>query len=301
MHKNIKVVFMGTPDFSISVLEMLINECNVVLVVTQPDKVVGRKKEIKFSPIKELAIKNNIEVFQPSKIKTDFERIKEINPDLIVTCAYGQILPKDLLEIPRLGCINVHASILPKYRGAAPIQWSLLNGDSKTGVSLMYMDEGMDTGDIIATNSINIDTNDNVGSLHDKLSILGANLLKDNLDNIISETCNRIKQDDNKATYAPMITREMELIDLSDKGINIINKIRAFNPWPLAYIKIDNQDIKIIEAEFKQKENTEIGKQLIDKNNFGIEVSDGVIYLKIIKPVGKKQMDIKSFINGLKK
>ena len=301
MHKNIKVVFMGTPDFSISVLEMLINECNVVLVVTQPDKVVGRKKEIKFSPIKELAIKNNIEVFQPSKIRTDFERIKEINPDLIVTCAYGQILPKDLLEIPRLGCINVHASILPKYRGAAPIQWSLLNGDSKTGVSLMYMDEGMDTGDIIATNSINIDTNDNVGSLHDKLSILGANLLKDNLDNIINETCNRIKQEDNKATYAPMITREMELIDLSDKGINIINKIRAFNPWPLAYIKIDNQDIKIIEAEFKQKENTEIGKQLIDKNNFGIEVSDGVIYLKIIKPVGKKQMNIKSFINGLKK
>lgn len=301
MHKNIKVVFMGTPDFSISVLEMLINECNVVLVVTQPDKVVGRKKEIKFSPIKELAIKNNIEVFQPSKIKTDFERIKDIKPDLIVTCAYGQILPKDLLEIPRLGCINVHASILPKYRGAAPIQWSLLNGDSKTGVSLMYMDEGMDTGDIIATNSINIDTNDNVGSLHDKLSILGANLLKDNLDNIINETCNRIKQDDNKATYAPMITRDMELIDLSDKGINIINKIRAFNPWPLAYIKIDNQDIKIIEAEFKQKENTEIGKLLIDKNNFGIEVSDGIIYLKIIKPVGKKQMDIKSFINGLKK
>ena len=299
--KELKVIFMGTPDFACPVLKWLIDNTNVVLVVTKADKEVGRNHVLSYSPVKQLALENNIDVFQPIKIRDDFEIISEINPDIIITCAYGQIIPKAILDIPKLGCINVHASLLPKYRGAAPIQWALINGDEKTGVTLMYMDEHMDTGDIIDTKEYIIETDDNVGTLHEKLSLLGVDLLKETLPKIINKTNNRIKQDEKLATYAPMIKREDELINFNNNGKDIINKIRAFNPWPLTYFKIDNQEIKIIKASFEKKNNSSVGKINYSKKLMGIECKDGIIFLEVIKPFGKKAMNISDFLNGFDK
>lgn len=299
--KDKNVVFMGTPDFAAPVLEMLIENTNVVMVVTQPDKEVGRKKELAFSPIKEIAIKNNIPVFQPVRIRKDYETLKEIDIDLIVTCAYGQIIPKEVLDLPKYGCVNVHASLLPNYRGSAPIQWSLFNGDEKTGVTIMYMDEGMDTGDIIKSREIIIEDIDNVGTLHDKLSVLGKELLLEVLPTLFDGTANRLKQGDN-FTLAPMIKREDEKLVFNNKGKDIINRIRGLNPWPLANISINGKEIKIINAHFKESNTNNIGViKEISKNTFGITCKDGIIYLDEIKQAGKNKMPIASFINGIKK
>lgn len=299
--KNKNIVFMGTPDFSVPVLKMLIENTNVLLVVTQPDKIVGKDKTVSFNPIKKLALEENIPVFQPMRIRKDFEKLKNLDIDLIVTCAYGQIIPKEVLDMPKYGCINVHASILPKYRGSAPIQWCLFNNDDVTGVTIMYMDEGMDTGDIIKIKEIPILDSDNVGTLHDKLSKLGCDLLLEVLPTIFNKTNNRIKQGNNY-TMAPMIKREDERLDFNEEGKKIIGKIKGLNPWPLANIIINNQEIKVLEAEFVQKkvDNTSIIKE-IDKKNLGITCKDGIIYLKKIKPSGKKVMEINSFLNGIDK
>ena len=299
--KNKNIVFMGTPDFSVPVLKMLIENTNVLLVVTQPDKIVGKDKTVSFNPVKKLALEENIPVFQPMRIRKDFEKLKNLDIDLIVTCAYGQIIPKEVLDMPKYGCINVHASILPKYRGSAPIQWCLFNNDDVTGVTIMYMDEGMDTGDIIKIKEIPILDSDNVGTLHDKLSKLGCDLLLEVLPTIFSKTNDRIKQGNNY-TMAPMIKREDERLDFNEEGKKIIGKIKGLNPWPLANIIINNQEIKVLEAEFVQKkvDNTGIIKE-IDKKNLGITCKDGIIYLKKIKPSGKKVMEINSFLNGIDK
>ncbi len=299
--KNKNIVFMGTPDFSVPVLKMLIENTNVLLVVTQPDKIVGKDKTVSFNPVKKLALEENIPVFQPMRIRKDFEKLKNLDIDLIVTCAYGQIIPKEVLDMPKYGCINVHASILPKYRGSAPIQWCLFNNDDVTGVTIMYMDEGMDTGDIIKIKEIPILDSDNVGTLHDKLSKLGCDLLLEVLPTIFDKTNDRIKQGNNY-TMAPMIKREDERLDFNEEGKKIIGKIKGLNPWPLANIIINNQEIKVLEAEFVQKkvDNTAIIKE-IDKKNLGITCKDGIIYLKKIKPSGKKVMEINSFLNGIDK
>lgn len=299
--KNKNVVFMGTPDFSVPVLKMLIDNTNVVMVVTQPDKIVGKNKNVSFSPVKSVAIENNIPIFQPQKIKEFYEPLQNLNIDLIVTCAYGQIIPKKVLDIPKYGCVNVHASLLPKYRGSAPIQWCLFNGDEKTGVTIMYMDEGMDSGDIIKLKEIPITNDDNVGTLHDKLSILGTDLLQEVLPSIFDGTAPRIKQSIDY-TLAPMIKREDERIDFNLSGKEIIGRIKGLNPWPLANVIINNQEIKILEAEFLKSNITKPGiiKEL-DKKNLGITCRDGIIYLKKIKPSGKKIMEINSFINGINK
>lgn len=299
--KNKNIVFMGTPDFSVPVLKMLIENTNVLLVVTQPDKIVGKDKTVSFNPVKKLALEENIPVFQPMGIRKDFEKLKNLDIDLIVTCAYGQIIPKEVLDMPKYGCINVHASILPKYRGSAPIQWCLFNNDDVTGVTIMYMDEGMDTGDIIKIKEIPILDSDNVGTLHDKLSKLGCDLLLEVLPTIFNKTNDRIKQG-NYYTMAPMIKREDERLDFNEEGKKIIGKIKGLNPWPLANIIINNQEIKVLEAEFVQKkvDNTGIIKE-IDKKNLGITCKDGIIYLKKIKPSGKKVMEINSFLNGIDK
>lgn len=299
--KNKNIVFMGTPDFSVPVLKMLIENTNALLVVTQPDKIVGKDKTVSFNPVKKLALEENIPVFQPMRIRKDFEKLKNLDIDLIVTCAYGQIIPKEVLDMPKYGCINVHASILPKYRGSAPIQWCLFNNDDVTGVTIMYMDEGMDTGDIIKIKEIPILDSDNVGTLHDKLSKLGCDLLLEVLPTIFNKTNDRIKQGNNY-TMAPMIKREDERLDFNEEGKKIIGKIKGLNPWPLANIIINNQEIKVLEAEFVQKkvDNTGIIKE-IDKKNLGITCKDGIIYLKKIKPSGKKVMEINSFLNGIDK
>ncbi len=300
--KNIRVVFMGTPDFAVPVLEKLIEHTNVVLVVSQPDRMVGRKHEIKPTPIKEMAIKHNIPVFQPEKIKEDYEQVRSAKPDLLITCAYGQIIPEEVLQLPRIGAFNVHASLLPKYRGGAPIHHCLINGDEKTGVTIMYMEKKMDAGDIVSQVEYQITKEDNVGTLHEILSQMGAKLLIETLPSIIEGTNLRTKQDESKVTFAYNIKREEEHLDLKDTGKNIINKIRGLNPWPMANILVNDEEYKILEAYFEEKNNiTPSTVRELRKDAIGIDVLDGTIYLTKIKPFGKRIMSVKDYLNGVKK
>ena len=299
---DLKVIFMGTPDFAVPVLDILIKKTQVLMVVTQPDKEVGRKRILTPSPIKKLALEHNIPVFQPLKIRLDYEEIKKYQPDLIVTCAYGQIIPKEVLDIPKLGCINVHASLLPKYRGGAPIHHAIINGEEKTGITIMYMDEGMDTGDIITSESIPIKEDDNVFTMHEKLSILGAKLLEDTLPSIKDGTNKRIKQNNDEATYAKIIKRSDEHLDFNQNALAIHNKIRGLNSWPLANILLDNEEIKVLEGyigEDTTKEASTIVK--ITKDAIGISCKDKIYYLTKIKPFGKKVMLVKDYLNGIDK
>ena len=297
--KDLKVVFMGTPDFSVPVLEALIQNTNVVMVVTQPDKLVGRKKELTPSPVKKLALEHNITVFQPAKIREDYQPVLDINPDIIITCAYGQIIPKIILDNPKYGCVNVHASLLPKYRGGAPIHKCLIDGEEETGITIMYMDEGMDTGDMIDKVVYEIKDSDDIGTLHEILSKLGGEILDKNLENLVTGKVNRVKQNDEEATFAPMIEREMEELNFNDLGKNVVNKIRAFSPWPLCKTKINEEEIKIVKAHF-ENEKSIVNKLYVDKNKLGIGVIDGIVYFDIVKPVGKNNMDIKNYLNGKK-
>lgn len=300
--KDIRVVFMGTPDFAVPVLENLIEHTNVVLVVSQPDRMVGRKHEIKPTPVKEMAIKHNIPVFQPEKIKEDYEQVRSAKPDLLITCAYGQIIPEAVLQLPRIGAFNVHASLLPKYRGGAPIHHCLINGDEKTGVTIMYMEKKMDAGDIVSQVEYQITKEDNVGTLHEILSQMGAKLLIETLPSIIEGTNPRTQQDESKVTFAYNIKREEEHLDLKDTGKNIINKIRGLNPWPMANILVNDEEYKILEAYFEEKNNvTPSTVRELRKDAIGIDVLDGTIYLTKIKPFGKRIMSVKDYLNGVKK
>ena len=301
--KDLKVVFMGTPDFSVPVLDILIKNTNVVMVVTQPDKLVGRKKELTPTPVKRLAMENNIEVFQPHRIREDYQSILDINPDIIITCAYGQIIPKVLLEYPKYGCINVHASLLPKYRGGAPIHKCLMDGEEKTGVTIMYMDEGMDTGDMITKAEYKILDADNVGTLHDKLSLIGAKLLIDTLPSVIDGSATRTKQNNEEATFAPVIKREDERLNFSKTSREIINHIRALNPWPLANMHIDGVEFKVLEAYSEEYDKNECAGKIVEikKDAIGITSSDGIIYITKIKPFGKKEMLVRDYLNGIDK
>lgn len=300
--KNLKVVFMGTPEFAVGVLDALIKETDVRLVVSQPDKMVGRKKELKPTPVKLKALENNIEVFQPNKIREDYQRIVQINPDIIITCAYGQIIPKALLDLPKLGCINVHASLLPKLRGGAPIHKCLIDGYSKTGITIMYMDEKMDSGDIISQEEYVIKEDDNVGKLHDILSNIGAELLIKTLPSIINKTNKRIKQNEAEVTYAYNIKRDEEHLDFTKNCIDIYNQVRGLNPWPLANFLLDDKEIKVLNCHYKIKNVKERSKIIeITKDSFGIACNDGIIYLDEIKPFGKKAMTIKQYLNGVDK
>lgn len=299
---NIKVVFMGTPEFAVPILGSLIKNTNVVLVVTQPDKMVGRKKEIKESPIKSLAKKNNIPVFQPVKIREEYEEIINLKPDLIVTCAYGQIIPSTVLDIPRLGCINVHASLLPKYRGGAPIHHAVINGEDKTGITIMYMDKSMDTGDIIAMKSIPIELSDTVESMHLKLSKLGAELLEKTLPSIVNSTNKRIPQNNSEASYAPTIKREDEHLNFNTSALNIYNKVRGLNSWPLANLILDGEEIKILEGYIGDTTKIEPSKIVdIKKDAIGISTEDKIYYITKLKPAGKKVMTARDYLNGQNK
>ena len=293
---------MGTPDFAVPVLKSLIENCEVVLVVTQPDKKVGRKQEIRFSPVKEVALENGIEVFQPEKIRSDYESILKTKCDIIITCAYGQIIPKVILDYPILGCINVHASLLPKNRGGAPIHWCLIKGEEKTGVTIMYMAEGMDDGDIISQEEYKIIDSDNVGTLHDKLSSMGADLLIKTLPSIIDGTNKRIKQDESKVTFSYAIKREEERLDFNKSGKDIINHVKGLNPFPVANMLVNQEEMKVYEATFVPKEVKNKGQVVdIQKDRIGVSCEDGIVYLLRIKPFGKKIMDVKDYLNGVKK
>jgi len=290
---------MGTPDFAVPILETLIQNTNVVLVVSQPDKKVGRKQILTKTPIHEVADKYGISVFQPEKIKNDYERILEVKPDIIITCAYGQIIPKVLLDLPRLGCINVHASLLPKLRGGAPLHHAIIDGLDKTGVTIMYMDEAMDTGDIISTISYDIKSSDTTEDIHDTLRELGAKLLIDTLPSIVTGTNRRIKQNETEATYGYNITREEEHIDFNKRGILIDRLVRGLYSWPLANTIIGDTEYKIVAGYFiKGKGNPGMISD-ISKKVLGIGCLDGTYYVTKIKPAGKKIMDIKDFLNGI--
>lgn len=300
--KDKRVVFMGTPEFAVPILKALITNTNVVLVVTQPDKKVGRENILKFSPIKNEAINNNIEVYQPSKIRKEYEYILSLNPDIIITCAYGQILPNELLYTPKYKSINVHASLLPKLRGGAPIHRAIIEGYKKTGITIMYMNEKMDEGDIISQESIDIEASDNVHILHDKLSLLGCKLLIKTLPSIFNCTNKRVKQDSKKATYAYNIKREDELIDFKKNSEEVYNQIRGLYPFPIGYIKLDNEIIKIIDSYVGTEKAGKIGEITnIYKNGIGIKCKDKEIVITKLKPEGKKEMKAIDYINGKRK
>ncbi len=300
--KDKKVVFMGTPDFAVPILEALIENTNVILVVTQPDKEVGRKREIKFSPIKEIALKNNIEVFQPTKIKNEFNHVLELNPDIIITCAYGQIIPSELLFTPKYKAINVHASLLPKLRGGAPIHHAIIDGYDKTGITIMYMDERMDEGNIISQEEINIEDSDNVGTLHDKLSLLGRDLLIQTLPSIFEGINNSIPQNNEEATYGYNIKREEELIDFNKSSREVFNQIRGLYPFPCGYALLDGNNIKIIESHIGNSSKGTPGQIInVYKNGIGVMCKDKEIVITKLKPEGKKEMNATDFINGHKK
>ena len=299
--KDPVIIFMGTPEFSVPVLEGLISKYKVRAIVTQPDKPVGRHGDIKFSPIKEVALKHNILCLQPNKIKDSLQEINALEPDLIITCAYGQILPLELLLIPRLGCINVHASLLPKLRGGAPIHHAIIDGYSETGITIMYMAESMDSGDIISQKKIKILDDDTASSLHDKLSILGRNLLLETLPSIISGTNKRISQDESLVTYGFNITRKDEKIDFSKTMRKIVNQVRGLNSWPGAYCIFDDKIMKVWSCYRTDKRydfglNGEI--MAIYPDGFGVKCSNGEVVFTEVQLEGKKKMKASDFING---
>ena len=298
-----RIVFMGTPDFAVNVLQGLIDNYDVVGVVSQPDKRVGRHLELKNTPVKELALKYNIEVFQPVKIREDYQRILDLEPDIIITCAYGQIIPKEILDCPKYGCINVHASLLPRYRGGAPIHWSIINGDKKTGITIMYMDVGMDTGDIISQEAIDILDDDNLESVHDKLSVLGSKLLIDTLPSIFDGTNDRLRQNEDEVTFAYNIKREEEHIDFNKTSRDVFNLIRGLSPVPSSNAIVDNEEMKILESKIYDKNYSGKCGEIVDVTKEGIVVKtlDGSIILTKIKPFGKKLMDANSYVNGIGK
>lgn len=298
-----KIVFMGTPDFAVNVLQGLIDNYEVVGVVSQPDKRIGRHQVLTNTPVKELALKYDIPVFQPIKIKEDYEDILNLNPDLIVTCAYGQIIPKAILDYPRLGCINVHASLLPKLRGGAPIHKSIIDDYGTTGVTIMYMDVKMDSGDIISQREVKILDSDNLESLHDKLSEVGTSLLLDTLPSIIDGTNSRTKQNENEVTYAYNIKREEEHIDFSKTSREVFNLIRGLCPVPSSNAVLDEKEMKIYKSTISSKNyNGEYG-EIVDVTKEGIVVKtgDASIILTEVKPFGKKKMDANSYVNGIGK
>lgn len=302
--KNLRVVFIGTPLYSVPVLEMLINETNVVGVVTQPDKPVGRKKVLTSCPVKEVAINNNIKVLSPIRIKEEYKDIMELNPDIIITCAYGQIIPEELIYAPKYDTINVHASLLPKYRGGAPIHHAIMNGEKEMGVTIMYTDKGMDSGDIIEKESFPVKINDTYDIVSKKMSVLGANLLKKVLPSILNGTCNRIKQNDNQKTIAPVIKREDEHINFNNSSLNVHNKIRGLSSVPGAYAVLDNLNVKILLSSLDDclDTNVEAGTiTRIGKDFIAVSCADKEIKLLKIQVPGKKPMLVGDYLNGINK
>ncbi len=300
-----KIVFMGTPDFSVNALENIVKAGHdVVGVITQPDKPKGRGGKMQYTPVKEKALELGLDVYQPQRVKEPefIEKLKEMNPDAIVVIAFGQILPKEILDMPKYGCINVHASLLPKYRGAAPIQWAVIDGEKETGVTTMYMNEGLDTGDIIDKVVVPIDKKETGGSLFDKLAIEGGKLILKTLIELENGTAVRTPQDDSKSNYAGMINKQLGKIDFNKSANEIERLIRGLNPWPSAYTKMDGKTLKIWDADVDDSENdsapgtiTEVGKDFI-------RVATGKGSLKILELQleGKKRMKTRDFLNGAK-
>ena len=297
-----KIVFMGTPDFSVPALEELAKVHQVAAVVTQQDRPKGRGHKMQYTPVKEKALELNIPVYQPEKVKNPefVDILREINPDVIVVIAFGQILSKAILDLPKYGCINVHASLLPKYRGAAPIQWAVIDGEEETGVTTMYMAEGLDTGDVIDTAVIKLDEKETGGSLFDKLAIEGGKLIVETLSKLENGTATRTPQDDEKSSYAGKITKELGQIDFTKPAVTIERLIRGLNPWPIAYTTLDGKAMKVWDATVEEGNVTEQPGEIVEIAKHYIKVATGENYLKIneIQLAGKKRMPMDAFLNG---
>lgn len=294
---------MGTPDFSVPTLQELIgSEHEVVAVVTKPDKPKGRGKKVVCTPVKEVAIAHHIPVYQPKKLREEdfIQAMETINPDVMIVIAFGQILPKRILNLPKYGCINVHASLLPKYRGAGPIQWSIINGESETGITTMYMDVGIDTGDMIHKEVVKIEHNDTGGTLHDKLSVVGAKLLIKTLKEVAQHTAPREKQDDSLSNYAPMLEKSLGNIDWEKDAAKIELLVRGLNPWPSAYTYLGNKILKIWSATVIDETISGVPGEIVKKTKEGFIVKCGQknLLLNEIQLQGKKRMTADAFLRG---
>ena len=305
--KDKRIVFMGTASFSLAVLKMLIEEkYHIVGVVTQPVRYVGRKKVLTMPDVKVEALKYDIPVLQPQKIKEDYQDVVDLKPDLIITAAYGQIVPQAVLDAPTIGCINVHASLLPEYRGGAPVHQCIIDGKEKTGVTIMYMVQKMDAGNIISQKETPIYEEDTVGILYDRLSDLGASLLKETLPSILEGTNESIVQDESRVTYAPTLTREDERIDWNLSARQVYNHVRGTNPWPGSFTTYQGKTVKIWAGKVHQCENAvkhhahqDNGTIVkIFKDAIGVKVHDGVYLITELQVEGKKRMSVKDYLNG---
>ena len=299
---------MGTPDFAVGTLKELIdNQYDVVAVVTQPDKPKGRSKELVFSPVKEEAVKNNIQVLQPERARDEafVEELRKYNADVFVVVAFGQLLPKSIIDMPRLGCINVHASLLPKYRGASPIQWAVIDGCEYSGVTTMKMDEGLDTGDILLVDKVKLDKKETGGSLFDRLSDVGAQLLVKTLEGLEAGTITPVKQDDSESTYVKMLHKSFGKMDFNKSAAELERLIRGLNPWPSAFTYIDGKMLKIWDADVAdnisevQTDEVNPGQVVtVGKNTFTIACGQGYLVVNEVQLEGKKRMDSGSFLRG---
>lgn len=301
-----RIIYMGTPDFAIPALQSLIDsEHEVAAVFTQPDKPKGRGMKLAASPVKKLAQENGIEVFQPQSLKRNADeyisKIKEIDPDVIVVAAYGKILPKEILEIPEFGCVNVHGSLLPKYRGAAPIQHAVLNGDEKTGITTMLMAEGLDTGDILLTSETKIGENETAEELFDRLSVLGAELLMNTLKELENGNITPKKQDEQNASYASMLAKDMCEIDFSKSAFEVHKKICGLSSWPCASTRLMGKRIKVYRSEIVDIDtNEKQNGSVIDENKFIVACKDKAVKLVTVQLEGSKKMSAEDFLRGRK-
>lgn len=298
-----RVIFMGTPDFAVPSLEALLTKHEVVLVVTQPDKPKGRGKKMVPTPVKACALEHGIPVLQPEKVKEPefVEQLRSYEPDLIAVTAFGQILSEPILEMPKYGCINVHGSLLPKYRGAAPMQWSIIDGEKVTGITTMYMAKGLDSGDMLLKAEVEITDEDTFATIHDKMAVTGANLLLDTLDQLEDGTLERIPQDHDAATYAPMITKETGHIDWSKNRQDIINLIRGLNPVPAAYTIYEEEVLKIFGAALSdvQADSAANGEIVaVVKKGFVVKCGDGCLLITEVQARGGKRMMTDAYLRG---
>ena len=298
-----RVVFMGTPDFSVPTLEKIIEAGHEVIgVVTQPDKAKGRGKKVLFPPDKETALAHDLPVYQPRRARDPefIEEMKTLNPDVMVVVAFGQILPKAILDIPKYGCINVHASLLPKYRGAAPIQWAVIRGEKVSGVTTMQMDVGLDTGDMLLKKEVLLDEEETGGSLHDKLSTLGGDLLIETLKKIEAGDIHPEKQDDSQAgEYARMLDKNLGRIDFSMPAVEIERLIRGLNPWPSAFTSYNGKTMKLWKAKADNCGQGVPGQVIhVDKNSFTVQTGQGTLQILELQMEGKKRMDAGAFLRG---
>lgn len=301
-----RLIFMGTPDFAVGTLEALIEAGHeVALVVTQPDKPRGRSKKLQYPPVKEAALAHNIEVFQPKRVREaeSIEYLKKYQPDCIVVVAFGQILPKEILEMPKYCCVNVHASLLPKYRGAAPIQWAVIDGEKESGVTIMQMDEGLDTGDMLAKAIVPLDEKETGGSLFDKLSEAGGRLCVETLAKLEKGEITPEKQGESPTAYASMLDKKMGNIDWNKSAVVIERLVRGLNPWPSAYTHLDGKTLKIWACDVlpQSASKGESGEILeVTKDAIHVQTGDGILVLREIQLAGKARMDAGAFLRGYK-